>query len=226
MDASLDYDFAFDRLGKAHLTLRSPLPDGWGWLELTGRRYVPYFELSTIWGFFSPTAYNEAEVEATVLRFRPLTVWASAGWREYGDPEINVIGPPITDTSQRYGVGARWAGDAWFLSGEYRLETGFGAYLSSGDVSARWAPSERWSVLVRGSAVQQIEQFRVGDNTVLGAGLGGTVALPWGAELRGGADLYAQAYENRAGQADWNQVRAYTILVVPFGSDPGMKGRR
>jgi hypothetical protein len=42
-------------VGKAHLTVRSRLPEDWGWLELTGRRYVPYFELSTIWGFFSPT---------------------------------------------------------------------------------------------------------------------------------------------------------------------------
>jgi hypothetical protein len=226
LDGSLDYDFAFDQVGKAHLTLRSPLPGEWGWVELTGRRYVPYFELSTIWGFFSPTPYNEAEAEVTLLRLRPLTVWASAGWREYGDPEISVIGPSITDQSQRYGVGARWSGGPWLLSGEYRLETGFGAHLSSGDVSVRWAPSTRVSLMARGSALQQIEQFRVGENVVVGGGLGGEVELPWSVRLRAGADLYTQAYENRPGQTDWDQLRAYTVLTIPFGEDPGMRGRR
>lgn len=224
MDAAVDYDWAFDRIGKAHLTLQSRLPDEWGWVELTGRRYVPYFELSTIWGFFSPTPYHEAEVEANVVRLRPVTVWASAGVRQYGDPEISVIGPPITDRSQRYAVGARWAGGAWMTSGEYRLETGFGAFLSSGDLHVRWAPAEEWSLMARASAFQQIEQFRVGDNTVVGLGLGGQMQMPWRSRLQAGVDLYRQNQENRPGLMDWNQVRGYTILSIPFGADPGMRG--
>ncbi|MFW5951932.1 MAG: hypothetical protein ACOCVZ_07450 [Gemmatimonadota bacterium] len=224
LDGSMDYDFAFGRVGKSHVSLRSRLPDGWGWLELTGRRYVPYFDLSTIWGFFSPTPYHEAELEATVLRLRPVTVWAAAAVREYGDPEISVIGPPITDATRRYSVGARGSAGPWRASGEYRLETGFGAFLSSGDLSVRYAPSERWALTARGSAFQQIEQFRVGENAVLGAGLGGELVLPWSARLRAGADLYTQRYENR-GPADWDQLRAYTILSIPFGEDPGVRGR-
>lgn len=225
MDGSLDYDFAFGRVGKGHLTLRSRLPDDWGSLEVTGRRYLPYFELSTIWGYFSPTAYHEAEVKATVVRFRPVTLWASAGTREYDDPEISVIGPAITGSSQRYGVGGRWTNGAWRATGEYRLETGFGAFLSSGDVQLRWAPSERWALTGRASAFQQIEQFRVGENAVVGAGLGGEAPGPWSTRIRAGADLYTQAYENRPGQADWDQLRAYTIVSIPFGADPGLRGR-
>ncbi len=222
---SLDYDFAFGRVGKGHVTLQGRLPGDWGWVEVTGRRYVPYFELSTIWGFFSPTEYEEAEVEATLLRFRPLTVWASAGWRTYGDPEISVIGPPITDRSRRFGLGARWSGGPWLASAEYRLETGLGAFLSSGDMYVRFAPSEAWAVTVRGSAFQQIEQFRVGDNTVWGGGVGGEVALPWRMRLRAGVDAYAQSLDDRGLHADFGQVRAHTILTIPFGEDPGMKGR-
>lgn len=225
VNGSLDYDWAFDRIGKAHVTLQSRLPDDWGWLELAGRRYVPYFELSTIWGFFSPTAYHEAEVEASVVRFQPVTVWASAGVRQYGDPEISVIGPAITDRSQRYAVGARWSEGPWLASGEYRLETGFGAFLSSGAANVRWSPAEEWSLMARASAFQQIEQFRVGENMVLGLGAGGQVELPWRSRLQAGVDVYRQNYENRPGQADWNQVRAYTILSIPFGTDPGLRGR-
>ncbi len=226
LNGSVDYDIAFDRVGKAHATLRSRLPADWGWLEVTGRRYLPYFDLTTIWGFFSPTPYHEGEVTGTLMRFRPLTVWASAAVREYGDPEIDVLGPPITDRSQRFGLGARWTTPVWVVSGEYRLETGFGATLSSGDARVRWQASPGVALSLRGTAFQQIEQFRVGENAVLGAGGGLEVGLPFGAELRGGVDLYTQAYENRAGDADWDQLRAHTILRIPFGEDPGLRGER
>lgn len=224
MDGSLDYDFAFGQVGKGHLTLQSRLPEDWGFVEVTGRRYVPYFDLSTIWGFFSPVPYQEGEVRATVVKLRPLTAWASAGLRWYDDPEISVIGSPIGDLSYRYTLGARWSSGPWMATGEYRLETGFGAYLSSGDAAVRWEASDRVAIRLRGTAFQQIEQFRVGENAVIGGGLGIDVSGPWGIDLRAGADLYTQAYENRAG-ADWDQLRAYSVLRVPFGSDPGMRGR-
>ncbi|MFO7893503.1 MAG: hypothetical protein R6U63_07215 [Longimicrobiales bacterium] len=224
MDGSLDYDVAFGRIGKAHLTVQSRLPGDWGWVEVTGRRYVPYFDLSTIWGFFSPTPYQETELRTTVLKLRPLTAWASAAYRWYSDPEISVIGSPIGDASQRYTVGARWASGAWQATGEYRLETGFGAHLSSGDAQLRWSRGDRFGVRVRGTAFQQIEQFRVGENTVMGGGLGFDVTGPWGVNLRAGADLYTQAFENRTGP-DWDQFRAYSVLRVPFGEDPGPRGQ-
>jgi hypothetical protein len=226
MDGALDYDFGFGRVGKGHVTVRSPIPGDVGWIELTGRRYLPYFELSTIWGFFSPTPYHEAELRTTVLAFQPLTAWASAGWRKYGDAEITVIGPPITDESVRVGVGARWVDGPISATGEYRLERGFGAYLGSGDLQVRWQARPYLGLTARGSAFQQIEQFRVGDNRVLGAGLGMDALLPGGLQLRSGFDLYRQNYENRPSQADWNQFRAYSILSIPFGEDPGTRVRR
>lgn len=226
LDGALDYDFAFGRIGKAHLTARAPLPNSLGWVELTGRRYLPYFELSTIWGFFSPTPYHEAEARTTVRALESLTAWGSVGWRKYGDPQIDIIGPPITDESTRVGVGARWAQGDVAAFGEYRLELGFGAVLNSGDVEVRWQALPAVAVSARGSAFQQIEQFRVGDNIVLGGGLGADVLLPRGMQLRSGVDLYSQQYENRPGEADWNQVRAHTILSVPFGEDPGVRARR
>jgi hypothetical protein len=226
MDGALDYDFGFGRVGKGHVTLRSPLPAGYGWVELTGRRYLPYFELSTIWGFFSPTPYHEAELRTTVRAREDVTAWASAGWRKYGDAEITVIGPPITDESVRVGLGARWVHGPFTTVGEYRMERGFGAYLGSGDVEVRWQALPALALSARGTAFQQIEQFRVGDNVVLGAGLGADAILPRGLRLRTGVDLYHQQYENRPSQADWNQFRAYSILSVPFGEDPGMRVRR
>ncbi len=226
LTGSVDYDFAFDRVGKARLSLRSPLPGDWGWVELTGRRYLPYFDLSTIWGFFSPTPYHEGEVGLTLRHWQPLTAWMSAGVREYGDPEISVIGSPISDRSVRYAVGARFRTGGVTTSGEYRLETGFGAVLNSGDAMLRWETGPRLALTVRGTAFQQIEEFRVGDNTVFGGGLGAELRLPGEARLTAGADVYRQAWDHRPSQADWNQLRAYSILSIPFGSDPGLRGPR
>jgi hypothetical protein len=226
MDGAVDWDGGFNRIGKAHVTLRSPLPQQWGWVELTGRRYLPYFEMSTIWGFFSPTPYHEAEVRTTVRAFEPVTAWASGGWRKYGDAEITVIGPPITDESVRLGLGARWVAGDLSAFGEYRAELGFGAVLSSGDVEVRWQAIPALAVSARGSAFQQIEQFRVGENIVVGGGVGADVSLPAGLRLRSGVDVYRQQFENRPGQADWNQVRGFSVLTVPFGQDPGARVRR
>jgi hypothetical protein len=47
LSAGADYDFGFGNIGKANVTARLPL--GRFAVEATGRRYVPYFELWTIW---------------------------------------------------------------------------------------------------------------------------------------------------------------------------------
>ena len=60
---------------------------------------------------------------------------------------------------------------------------------------------------------------------VLGAGGGAELTLPFDVTLNAGVDYYTQAYENRSGEPDWNQVRAHSILSIPFGQDPGMRGR-
>ncbi|HUG40520.1 MAG TPA: hypothetical protein VMM12_08550 [Longimicrobiales bacterium] len=225
MDAALDYDFAFGHVGKAHLRLRSALPDGWGWAQLTGRRYLPYFELWTIWGFFSPVAYHEAEASATITRWRPLTLWASAAHRVYDDTDAPIVFGGITTTAERLALGARWTRGPWLAHGEYRLELGFGAVLSSADTELRWRAGDAVTLVARASAFQQIAEFRLGDNVVLGGGLGADLTLPRGLGLRAGADLYRQAYENRQSAADWDQLRAHTILTVPFGAEPGRPGR-
>ena len=225
MDAAMDYDFTFGEIGKAHVTVRSPLPAGWGWAELTGRRYRPYFELWTIWGFFSPVAYHEAEARATVTRWRPLTVWGSVAHRAYEDTDAPIVFGGITTTGQRLALGGRWGRGPWTAHGEYRLELGFGAVLNSADAEVRWRAGDALTLIGRASAFQQIEEFRLGDNVVLGGGLGAEVGLPRDIALRAGADLYRQGYENRESAADFSQLRAYSILRVPFGSDPGRRAR-
>ena len=82
----MDWDVAFDRIGRAHLTASYPLASAGVLLEGTLRRYVPYFQLSTIWGYFSPVAYSEALLSASFEPLAETSARVSAGVRRYGDP--------------------------------------------------------------------------------------------------------------------------------------------
>lgn len=220
-DGAVDYDFAFGRIGKAHVTVRAP-----SWrditLEATARRHLPYFELNTIWGFFSPVGYHEAEGRATWRPEPSLSIWASAAWRRYEDPNATVIFRPLAREGTRVHVGGNWrATPDVGLDASYRMEHGFGAFVSSGDASVFWQATPRVELAVDATAFQQIEQFRVGEGVVVGGGASANVLLTDRLSLAGGATVYRQMFENRPGVADWNQLRAWTTLRAGFGRDPG-----
>jgi hypothetical protein len=220
-DGAVDYDFAFGRIGKAHATVRAP---AW-WditLEATARRHLPYFELNTIWGFFSPVGYHEAEGRATWRPDPSLSVWASAGWRRYEEANATVIFRPLEQQGTRYHIGANWRATPDIgADASYRMERGFGAFVSSGDASVFWQANRRIELALDATAFQQIEQFRVGEGVVLGGGASANIQLADRIALAGGATVYRQTFENRPGMADWNQFRAWTTLRAGFGRDPG-----
>lgn len=221
---SLDWDFAFGRVGKAHLGARLPLAEGRVSLEVTGRRYVPYFELWTIWGFFDPVAYHEGDVRVSWAPDARTALWVEGGYRFYGDADTEPIFGPVEDDAWRAGAGGSLRpSDAWRLSGSYRIERGAGAFLSSGQADARWRPVDRLWVAAHASASQQIEEFRIGEGVVLGGGGSAGFELTDRVELSLGAALYRQTFEDRPGAVDWNQVRAWSALRVAIGSDPGLE---
>jgi hypothetical protein len=191
-------------------------------LEAAASRYVPYFELWTIWGYFSPVAYHELEARTAWRVHRDLTVRGTAGYRRYGDAHAPVIFEPLPDDAVSVAAGAAWtASQRLTFDTSWRLERGFGAYLGSGDVVARLRAHERVAVTLDATAFQQIEEFRLGDGVVLGGGGAVDVQVTQRAALSGGAHVYRQAWTNRAGDTDWNQVRGWASLRIGFGTDPG-----
>src|SRR5690606_7149311 len=83
LSAGVDYDFAFGRIGKSNVNVRMPVSDGGLILELAGSRYVPYFELWTIWGYFSPVAHHEVEGRAAWRARQGLQLRGAVGYRRY-----------------------------------------------------------------------------------------------------------------------------------------------
>lgn len=222
---SVDYDFAFGRVGKAHADFQIPVTRS-AMVEILARRYVPYFELWTIWGFFSPVPYHEVEMRTTWSPASGLGVWGSGGWRSYDETNAPVIMEPMKDEGWRLGLGGRFQRGAWAFDGRYRLERGPGAYLSSGDLRARFQANERVRVAVHGSAFQQIEEFRVGEGAAVGGGADVEIELTprtsWSAGLSG----YRNMFDNRNVDTDWTQFRAWSALTVEIGGDPGLARRR
>ena len=220
--AGVDYDVAFGRVGKSNLNVRLPLDEGRVILEAVASRYVPYFELWTIWGYFSPVAHHEVEARVAWRKRPDLTLRGAAGYRRYGDAHAPVIFDPLPNDAVFGTLTGTWtASPDLSLDTGFRLERGFGAYLGSGDVAARLRLHERVSVTLDGSVFQQIEEFRLGNGVVLGAGGAVDVQVTAAAALSGGAHVYRQTWEHRAGDTNWNQVRAWASLRIDFGRDPG-----
>lgn len=224
---SVDYDFGFSRWGKSHLTLGMPLEGGRVLVEATARRYVPYFQMSTIWGFFEPVSYSEVEVRGSYAHGSALGVWASGGRRHYGDTDTQVLLGPLTDKGWRANAGARWQIlSGLVVDGSYRLEWGPGAFLSSGDVALRLDTGEGATFTLSGTSFQQVEEFRVGDGRALGGGLSFDMVITDRASLSGGLSVLRHRDGGTVFTSPWNQTRGWTSLRIGIGDDPGLANRR
>ena len=227
IEGALDYDVAFDRIGKSHLTLRYPLPAHHLFFEGTLRRHVPYFELSTIWGFFSPVAYHEGEVKLAVSPFQTTSFALLGGWRRYQETHAPLIFAPLEDEGWRVEASVLTQPSGTLSAeGRYRVEWGVGAFLSSADARLRWRVREGLEVGAMGTAFQQFQEFRVGEGRVWGGGLTAGADLVRGFRLDGGVGVYRHDPEGGALVEAWNQLRAWTMLSVPFGEDAGAERPR
>lgn len=223
---SLDYDFSFEQLGKGHLTVSAPLLDGSWLVELSGRRYVPYFDLSTLWGFFEPVSYSEVLARVGWSPGPVIGAWMSGGWRTYGDTQTEIIFQPMRDTGWRAEAGGRWqpAGD-WTVDGRYQLEWGPGGFLSSVDAAVRFRPIARLTTSLNAMSFQQIEEYRLGEGRAFGVGASADFAWSERVSVAGGASIIRHRDGGNVFTSPWNQARAWTSLRLDLGRDPGLTPR-
>lgn len=227
VSGSADYDFSFEQVGKGHVTVSSPLSGGHWLIEVSGRRYVPYFELSTIWGFFEPVSYSEVLVRTGWSPSTRFGLRMAGGWRTYGDTGTPVVFEPLSDTGWRADVGARLQlDDAWVLDARYQLEWGPGAFLSTGDVSARYQATERLTASANAITFQQIEEFRLGDGRAFGVGVSGDYRFRQDASVSTGVSTIRHRGGDDVFTSRWNQTRAWMSLRFDIGRDPGLANRR
>ena len=224
---NLDYDFSFQRIGKAHLAVTAPLFEGRWLAEAGARRYVPYFELSTIWGFFEPVSYSEVFARAAWAPRGSLQGSVSWGRRSYGDAGTPIVLEALEDTGWWTRVVGRWEpSSGWSIDGRYRLEWGAGAFLNSVDGTVRRRVSESLGISLLVASFQQFEEYRLGQGRAIT--LGGTVdAQPADRiVLDGGFSLTRHRDGGTVHTSPWNQSRAWTSLRWRIGDDPGLANRR
>lgn len=217
---SVDWDFGFGRVGKAALEVQRAFPSLGLSVALEGRRYVPYFELSTVWGFFSPVAYHEAMARVAWSGER-VGAWARGGWRTYDEADVAEIFDPLEDHGWRAEVGGDVRlGPRWTVQGSYDVEWGVGAFLSAADARVRFRPRDRVDLSAYATTFQRIAEFRLGDGRVVGGGVDVGLQLREGLRLDGGAAIYRHDTD-RPGEDVWNQTRVWSSLRIDFGEDPG-----
>jgi hypothetical protein len=224
---AIDYDVPFDRVGKAHLTVQRALAEGRVVAELEARRYVPYFELSTVWGFFSPVPYHEARARVSAGIARGAGVRVSLAARRYGDPATTIIFSPLEDDGWQAEVSGSWTPDErWRVDATYQIDWASAAYLSSLDASVQWRAGEALALRANGTSFQQFEAFRLGDGRALGGGLGADWDVSARVRVEAGFLVLRQDAGRDAPDDVWNQTRSWLGLRYAFGEDPGMHRRR
>ena len=218
-----DYDLATGWWGKAGATVGwSPRPI----LYVEGRlfRYRPVFSLQTIWAAFSPTPYSGWGLSVTVHPSPDLSLAVEGERRAYGDTDADVPFHVTTDRTWRAGARGHWQPTEWAeVAGGYSLDFTFGAAFSAGEGRLRIRPADDWTIGVRTSAFQQLEEFRVGEGRVWSVG----GELEWRrttATLWASIDRYR--HDRRGADAvdpDWTQTRAAAGLAFYLGSEPGAR---
>jgi hypothetical protein len=222
IDAAFVYDLVGSATNEARLRATRPLP----WRLATSvevRRHRPFFEAWTIWGVFSPVAYDEAR---TTVDWRDrsdrVRLGARGAWRRYDETDAGLSTLPLRTDGWRAGVSADWSpADAWFWYADYDVDVGFGASRSDFTTGGRWTPDEAFFVGGTVTALQNIYEFRVGTGRVLGARLEGGARIARDARVVLDGAFYAHRLTNSAPTTDWSQRRVSLRFEWTLGRDPG-----
>jgi hypothetical protein len=223
VDATYAHDLMTGTFNEARLRATRDLPR-----RLTAsvdvRRHRPFFEWWTIWGAFSPVAFDEV---TTTLGWRDatsrLSLDASGGWRQYDETSAGLESMALRTDGWRAGLGAEWsATERWFAYADYNIDIGFGASRSDASGGFRWMPGSRYALGGFVSALQNIYEFRVGRGRVYGVGIDGSARMTSESRVVFDAALYAHRPGNGAPITDWSQRRVSIRLEWALGRDPGV----
>jgi hypothetical protein len=224
LDLGLNYDFATGDWNEARLRA------GTDWIRtldisLEARHSRPFFDLWTIWGAFSPVAFNEARTIVDWAPSRsPFAVSLRGAYRVY---EQTHTGFALRTNGWRAGGDVRWQGDGPLsANGSYDVDIGSGAASTDVRAGARWTFSPSVALGADAAVTQNIYEFRIGTGRVYGASLNGAVGVTPDIRVVVDAALYQHALTNGAPGPDWTQRRASARVEWTLGRDPGMAAGR
>lgn len=225
-----EYDIAQGLWGTSDLTLRYVAPV----FSITGgfQRYRPRFELWTIWGAFSPVAYQAVTGSVSYAGLPHLQLRARGTRFFYEKTETETPLVSVEDHGWRYSLGATWS-PVTQLSVELGQDAEFapGASYLSYDGAVSYAPRDQLLFTLHAAKLTRPLEFRFDEAALREVGIDGS----WRPSERWQIDVSAARFmEDRkrpdAAAFDWNQTRLSARVSFLFGSGEGMlrlpKGRK
>ena len=220
--ATLAWDVSAREVNEASIQVTRPIMTGTaGTLEV--RRHRPFFEAWTIWGAFSPVAFDEASATLSWRnRIGSLAADVRGARRRYGETNAGLESAPLKRDGWRAGAGVDWLPrEHWMVYADYDVDIGFGASRSDVVTGARWMPDESRWLGIAASGLQHIYEFRVGTGRVNGVRLEGGTRVAGDARVVVDAALYAHRLSGADSSPDWSQRRVSLRLEWTVGRDPG-----
>lgn len=224
---TFDFDLAWDitalQVNEARLSLSRPFSRAFT-ASVEGRRYRPFFEAWTIWGAFSPVAFDEARGAVSWRNGTgSVSMDARGAYRWYDETEAGLESSPLKGNGWRAGIGGEWRPrTAWLVYGDYDTDIGFGASKSDVVAGTRWMPDESRWIGAAVSGLQHIYEFRVGTGRMAGFRIEGGARLADEVRIAADAALYAHRRSGGAPSPDWSQRRFSVRLDWTVGRDPGV----
>lgn len=219
LDGAFAYDFATGAWNEARFRVSTTRTRTIS-VSTEIKHYVPFFELWTIWGAFSPVGYNEAR--STVDWHPSGSHWALSTHGAYRKYEETNAGLTLSTNGWRAGADLSWTGSGSFSAlGTYDIAIGNGASRSDASTSFRWNRGEDFSAGVDLSALQTIYEFRVGTGQVFGVAVNASKRLFSDLSISGDIGLYRHVQLLGEPGPDWNQKRASLRFEWSVGRDPG-----
>jgi hypothetical protein len=214
----VDYDLAQGRWGSADASLRYTAPR----VQVTGgyRRYLPRFDLYSVWAAFSPVPWNGVHASLIVS---PLSWLQLRGRGEYIKFEAAYADTPLFDARDD-GYRTSFGGTVtavrnFIFDAGYNLEKVTGAWISGADASVGWTPSETLRFRVFGAYAQRPLEYRYDASTAKWIGLDADARVA--DRFTVGVSL-VQMYEERDrpdnAAFDWDQTRLSARLTYTFSS--------
>jgi hypothetical protein len=225
-----EYDMAQGLWGSADITLRYASPT---WGGTAGfQRYRPHFELWTLWGAFSPVAYQAVTGSASYSGLPHLQLRARGTRFFYEKTETETPLVSVEDHGWRFSLGATWTPtDRLSVELGHEAEFGPGGSYASYDGALSYAPRDQLLFTLHGAKLTRPLEFRFDEATLHQVGIEAT----WRPSERWQFDVSAARYmETRdrpdAAGFDWDQTRISARLVLRFGSADDLlrlpRGRR
>ena len=215
-----EYDFVATQWGTHDLALRYQAPTSLFGVTLAWRRYRPYFDVWTIWGAFSPVAYNAYSAAAGVAPIRGLDLRGRTEYYKYENTSTETPLVSVRDDGWRWNADVTYSGFRDFtLMWNYHVEKGVGASSVGYGGRVIYQAMSRLTATAYGGYMLRPLELRFDDSKLLSFGLrlDGQVTP----DTHANVEIVRYDETRRrpdAAQFDWNQWSVNAGLTLTFSS--------